>query len=171
MEFSVGDQVIDPRYGAGQITGFEQLEMVDGFQNYFVIEIPEKSLAVRVPVRKMEDLGLRPLMTPQKVTQMLDMLSSQPSQLSDDYKVRQARLQEKLKTGRPLNVAEVVRDLAWRKHADRLTKAEMTMLSEAQDQLAMEMALVNEIKTAEAKEMILALLETAAEDHEDLLPS
>jgi CarD family transcriptional regulator len=167
MEFSIGDQVIDPRYGPGQITGVEELEMVDGFHNYFVIEIPEKSLAVRVPIRKMEDLGLRLIMSAEKLAQILDMLTSKPTLLVDDYKVRQARIQEKLKTGRPINVAEVVRDLSWRKFADRLTKAEITMLSDAQDQLAAEMALVNGTEPTDAKAEIMTLLDTAAEAYQD----
>jgi CarD family transcriptional regulator len=119
----------------------------------------------------MEDLGLRPVMSPETLGQMLGLLASEPHTLADDYKIRQARIQEKLKTGLPISLAEVVRDLAWRKHADRLTKAEAAMLAEAQEQLATEMALVNGVEIAEAKAEITALLDAAAENHGTLLVS
>lgn len=39
MEFSIGDQVVYPTHGIGQITGQEQLQLVEGYENYFVIEV------------------------------------------------------------------------------------------------------------------------------------
>ena len=32
MDFSIGDQVVHPKHGAGQITGKEQLQLVEGFE-------------------------------------------------------------------------------------------------------------------------------------------
>ena len=58
MQLSVGDKVVYPRHGVGQITGREQLDLVEGFEHYYVIEILGKSLTVRIPVRKMEELGI-----------------------------------------------------------------------------------------------------------------
>jgi RNA polymerase-interacting CarD/CdnL/TRCF family regulator len=38
MEFSIGDKGMHPNFGAGQITGEEHRELVDGFKHYNVIE-------------------------------------------------------------------------------------------------------------------------------------
>ena len=39
MGFSVGDKVMHPKFGAGQITGEEHRELVDGFKHYYVIKV------------------------------------------------------------------------------------------------------------------------------------
>jgi len=161
MEFAIGDQVIDPRYGVGEITGTEQLELVDGFTNYYVIEIPGKTIAVRVPVRKMEEVGVRPVMSKNKVTRILEVLGTVPGRLSNNYKTRQARLQEKLKTGRPLKLAEAIRDMAWRKHRSHLTKSESGMFSDSLELLATEVALVRNMDIIQAQELLNDTLDAA----------
>ncbi len=154
MKFSVGDQIIHPAYGAGKIIGTEDLEIIEGFEHYYVITILDQGVTVRIPIRKMEDLGVRPVMSQAKLAQILETLSSMPRQLSEDFKTRQARIQEKLKTGRPSKIAEVVRDLTWRKREAHLTKADANLLAQGQAFLVTEMALVTNTEPAEAEETI-----------------
>ncbi|MDX1521772.1 MAG: CarD family transcriptional regulator, partial [Anaerolineae bacterium] len=78
MEFAVGDQVVHPKHGAGEIVGVEQLELVEGFENYYVIEMEEKRLTVRVPFRKMEALNIRPVMSPSRLQKVLNTLHDAP---------------------------------------------------------------------------------------------
>src|SRR3990172_4764448 len=101
MEFSIGDKVVYPRHGVGQIIGIKDLDLVEGFEQYYVIDIPDKNLTVHVPIRKMEELGVRPLMSRQKLLQVLDTLRSQPHPLSEDYRQRQDWVREQLETGGP----------------------------------------------------------------------
>jgi RNA polymerase-interacting CarD/CdnL/TRCF family regulator len=44
MEFSVGEKVIHPRHGCGQIVGPERLDLVEAFERYYVIKFAEKGL-------------------------------------------------------------------------------------------------------------------------------
>lgn len=154
MQFSVGDRVIHPTYGAGQITDTEDLELIEGFEHYYVIDILAQNVIVRVPMRKMQDLGVRPIMTEAKMAHMLETLRATPSQLSTDFKERRTRIQEKLNTGRPLKIAEVVRDLTWHKRETHLTKADSDLLAHGQTLLATEVALVTDTEVAQARETI-----------------
>jgi CarD family transcriptional regulator len=154
MELSVGDQVVHPKFGAGQITGIEQLELVEGFDNYYVIAIGDRGLVLRVPIRKMEELGVRPVMTPARMDRVLETLRSTPALLSTNFKTRQARLKEKLKTGRPRKIAEVIRDLTWLKRQNHLSPTDTRLLNQGQDVLATEIALVTDTKLMEARQMI-----------------
>ena len=56
MEFSVGDKVVHPGHGCGQIIGLERLDLVEGFERYYVIEFPDKGLTVHVPVPEQSPL-------------------------------------------------------------------------------------------------------------------
>lgn len=154
MELSVGDEVVYPRHGMGRITGMERLDLVEGFERYYVIEIPDKGLTVRVPVRKMDELGLRPVMSRTKLARVLEALRAAPHLLSEDYKKRQAGVRERLGTGAPMHIAEVVRDLTWHERRAHLTRADSDLLAWGREFLSAEMALVTGTEVTDAKQMI-----------------
>jgi CarD family transcriptional regulator len=144
MEFAVGDGVMYPNRGAGRITGVEQLELVEGYEEYYVIDIPSGRLTVRVPLRRADDLGLRPVMSQGNFERVLDILRSKPRDLPDDYKQRQQEVEEQLKTGSAALLAEVVRDLTGRLRGRYLTKRDGDLLAQARDLLADEIAMATD---------------------------
>ena len=164
MEFSIGDQVMHPKHGAGQITGQKHLKIVEGFENYYVIKVGDKGLVVHIPMRKMEELGVRPIMARSKLTRVLDTLRDTPYRLSENFKIRQARVKEKLKTGRPLEIAEVVRDLTWRKHRASLSAADARLLDRGLDLLSAEIALVTNKEPFDVHKTISNTLTDAMEN-------
>jgi CarD family transcriptional regulator len=150
MQFSVGDKVVHPHHGPGQITGVEHRELLDGKKRYYVIEIPATQLTVYVPGRKVDQVGVRPAMTLATVPRVLARLRSQPRRLPQEFKQRQEEVWERLRTGRVMQLAEVVRDLTWHQKRDHLTKKDTTFLAQGKSRLAAEMALVS---GAEAPDM------------------
>jgi CarD family transcriptional regulator len=154
VEFSVGDKVVHPKHGFGRIFGLEQLDVVEGFNRYYVIEIPDQGLTVHVPVRNVDALGVRPIMSRFKLGQVLDVLRDSPQPLPEDYRERQAWARERLETGDPLRIAGIVRDLIWYERRAHLTEADSALLARGREFLASEIALVTETQIAEANELI-----------------
>ena len=161
MGFSVGDKVMHPNFGAGQITGEKHRELVHGFKHYYVIEVVGTGATAYVPIRKMTELGVRLVMSSRKLIQVLGTLRSVPSTLSNDYKERQEGVQEKLGTGLPVLVAETVRDLTWRRKRRRLTQRDESLLKRGRERLANEMAWATDADAMEVHEMIDGTLRTA----------
>jgi CarD family transcriptional regulator len=122
MGFSVGDKIMHPKFGAGRITGEVHRELVDGFKHYYVIEVLGRGATAYVPVSKMDELGVRMVMSQGKLAQVMGTLRSVPSTLSNDYKQRQAGVNDILITRRPIQVAETVRDLTWHRKRKHLTE-------------------------------------------------
>jgi CarD family transcriptional regulator len=164
IEFSVGDRVVHPHHGAGEITGVERREFLDEAKRYYVIEIPDQGLILYVPLRKVEEIGIRPIMRGAKLQRVLETLRSAPYRLPEDYKERQEVVGEKLRTGRALQMAEVVRDLTWHRARDHLTKRDAEYLQRGRDFLSAEMALAFDSQVSEATERIDAALESAARE-------
>ncbi|MDX1521671.1 MAG: CarD family transcriptional regulator, partial [Anaerolineae bacterium] len=160
------DQVVHPKHGAGKIVGVEQLELIEGFENYYVIEMEEKRLTVRVPFRKMEALNIRPVMSPSRLQKVLNTLHDAPRRLATDYKTRQARLREKLGTGRPSKIAEVVRDLTWHKRNKTLASSDARLLDHGREVLTTEIALVTDTEPTEARQIINTVLVSDDDDQE-----
>jgi CarD family transcriptional regulator len=143
MQFAIGDFVVHPLHGPGTVIGLERKELLDGRKRYYVIEIPTKDLTIYVPRRTIDEVGVRPAMTRTKLSDMIDRLQAKPNLLPDDYKERQEQVWEKLRTGRVMQVAEVVRDLTWHERRKHLTKKDESLLSRGRSWLAAEMALVS----------------------------
>lgn len=158
MQCSIGDKVVHPIHGAGQVTGVEHQELVEGFKHYYVIKIAGKGLTVLVPMRKMDELGVRPVVSRAGLARVLDTLGSKPRELPEDYRERQGRIRERLRTGSPIQVAEVVRDLTRYQRLDHLTRADSRLLDRGRELLAAEIALVADTKVTDANEMIDAAL-------------
>jgi CarD family transcriptional regulator len=164
MSFSVGDKVVHPKFGAGNIVGEQHRELVEGYEHYFVIQIRSTGATAYVPVAKMEDLGVRRVMNRPKLSKMIATLGGVPRLLSKDYKKRQARIREQLETGRPIPVAEAIRDLTWRRERKRLTQKDEQLLDRGIQFLATEMAVAKDIQIMDAREHIDAVLQEAIEN-------
>ncbi len=158
MEFSVGDKVMHPKFGPGEITGETNRELVEGFEQYFVIEVIRTGATAYIPKRKMAELGVRQVMTRKKIAQALSILRSMPAVLANDYKQRQAGIQEKLQTCRPSYVAEAIRDLAWHGKRKHLTQKDEDLLNRGRELLAGEMALATDTEITDAQEAIDTML-------------
>ena len=108
MDFAVGDKVMHPNFGAGKITAETNRELVQGFEHYFVIKVIRTDATAYVPKRKMQELGVRSVMSRDRMDQVLDTLRGEPNELPWDYKPRQAGIEEKLVTRRPAKIAEAI---------------------------------------------------------------
>ncbi|MFB0546680.1 MAG: hypothetical protein ACETWB_07200, partial [Anaerolineae bacterium] len=86
-------------------------------------------------------------------------LSAWPDVLPADHKMRQARIVEKLKTGDIIKVAEIIRNLAWRDHAQKLTVRDTQLFKQAQEFAVSELALTEGIEPDEARGQIQTALE------------
>lgn len=161
MAFSVGDKVVHPRYGPGQIVSVEQWEFLDGERSYYVIEIPDQALTVRLPVATADEVGMRSALAPSSLPEVLSTLRSEPSQLPDDYKERQEQIDEKVRTGNVMQLAQVVRDLTWHGERAHLTKRDSDLLRQGQDLLAAELALVSGDHFSESTKLILTIMTDA----------
>ncbi|MDH7486743.1 MAG: CarD family transcriptional regulator [Anaerolineae bacterium] len=158
MQFSVGDKVMYPHRGAGIITGIEHGELVDGFEHYYVIEIESQRLTLRVPMRMVEELGVRRVMPATSLDEVWATLSRRPRPLADDFKERQEHIRAKLRSGDPVKVAQAVRDLSWREQQSYLTKADAELLAQGLELLIAEIAAVMDKDIGEVESMVNSAL-------------
>jgi len=73
----IGDRVLHPRYGVGVIDGIET-RIQDGEQReYYVIPKPSISSTIFVPVDSADEVGLRPVSTPDTLKEVLGILAGE----------------------------------------------------------------------------------------------
>lgn len=172
MEFSVGQHIVHPAHGAGTIVGVQEQELVEGYQRYYVIRFADKRLTVRVPLRRTSELGLRRVMGAAKCQAVLNVLRSLPTQLPNNFKERRRAVEKLIHSGKPLKVAEALRELTWRRELKPLNKADSELLSQANSMLVQEMSLATgedpasvEKRIAEALHESIRAKHLAVEQH------
>ncbi|HET9160973.1 MAG TPA: CarD family transcriptional regulator, partial [Caulobacteraceae bacterium] len=73
-DFSVGDHVVYPAHGVGEIKGIETQTVAGMSLEVYVITFDHEKMTLRVPTKKAVSSGLRPLAANDVVTQALTTL-------------------------------------------------------------------------------------------------
>ena len=160
--FEIGDKVVHPQHGVGQIVKLEDREFERGdSRKYYEIQIPGGSI-VWVPV-DLSNSGVRRLASKHELRQCREILKSKPLPLTEDGRVRQATLVAHLKQGTIAAQCEVVRDLS-AFVAHKPAYGTITgFLESTLRVLCQEWALVEDVTVSEAMSEISSLLEKRAE--------
>jgi CarD family transcriptional regulator len=152
--FKVGDKVVHPAHGAGVIAAVEQKDVLDDFNRYYVIDLAAQDMKLMVPVRMADEIGLRKVATKKGSREILGLVGSDPDELPDDFKKRQAEIHERLREGSAESLATVVRDMAHRSHSKMYSPTEARLFDQARTMLGGEIALALGMDVPKALERI-----------------
>jgi len=158
--FKIGDPVVHPVRGSGVVVGFQELERQGDVQKYYKIELLGRaSTSLLIPVGNAKATGLRPPADQAKLKQVWRVLRADPETLPSDHKVRHKLVHEKLKAGNLIEIAEAVRDLAWRQQQENgLTGKGKKLWDKGMMLLTGEIAAAQGIEIDDAESQVRALL-------------
>lgn len=157
MSFKVGDRVIHPRHGLGQVTSLAVKQFVEGEKRPFY-EISFPSSTLWVPL-SLSSTGIRKLTVKSEIANCRRLLKGPVKPLNNDPRLRQTELRDHLKEGTLTAHCEVVRDLAATGWHKPLSGAMATFLKVTQDVLSQEWAAVEGVSLTEAASEIESLLD------------
>lgn len=163
VQFSIGQNVIHPTHGPGEVIGIEQMDIIEEFRRYYVIEFIAKRLTLHIPVRKVEEMKVREVMSRSKLEQVMATLRQMPSQLPEHFKARRQKVEPMIQSGYPTKIAEAVRELTWREKNARLNKIDSQLLSQGRDMLINEIAVATNREIGQVREQINEALAQAIE--------
>jgi CarD family transcriptional regulator, regulator of rRNA transcription len=156
--FEIGDKVVHPQHGVGQIVKLEDREFERGdIRRYYEIHIPGGS-TVWVPIDP-SNSGLRRLARKSELAHCREILQARPLPLTEDGRVRQSALVAHLKQGTLAAQCEVVRDLSAFVAHKPAYGTNTAFLETMLRVLCQEWAMVQETTMSEAMAEINSLLE------------
>ena len=157
VKLEVGDRVVHPQYGVGQVVKLDEREFEPGvMRRYYEIAIPGSTLWVPLD---MPTFGLRKLTVKSEIARCRKILQSPPLPLTEDSRLRQSDLAARLKEGTITAHCEVVRDLAAYGAHKPLSGTIAAFLRVTEEVLSQEWATVEGITVSEAVFEIGVLLE------------
>jgi CarD family transcriptional regulator len=139
IDFQIGDNVVYPHHGAGQVIKKEQKEILGEVREYLTIKILHNDMTVMVPCENAGKAGLRRVIDEETVQKVLAVLTDDVSEMPKNWNRRFKHNRDKIKTGDIYELAEVVRNLAVREQDKGLSTGEKQMYTRAKKILASEM--------------------------------
>jgi CarD family transcriptional regulator len=142
--FEVGDAVVHPVRGAGVVTDIEELRRRGNKRQYYKIRLMgQVRTSIMIPVKGAAARGLRRAIQESKLKQVWQVLDASPKRLPADFNARYELYERRLRSGDLLQIAGVVRDMAWRRERENgLTWAEQQVYRRGLRLLAGEIAAV-----------------------------
>ena len=156
--FSAGDLVVYPTQGVGKVMKIETQVIGGNKIKLFVISFDSDKMTLRVPLLKASSLGLRKLSTRPVMKTALTALRGRAIVKRAMWRLRALEYATKIKSGNPVSIAEVVRDLHRRPSQNEQSYSERLIYEQALERLTREMAAVEKIKPEVATAKLELLL-------------
>ena len=159
--FRKGDTVVHPEHGAAVIQELREKEFLGEKRTYLVLRVAYGDLTLLIPVDSTEQVGLRQVVSKNEVKKVLKVLTEDESSMAANWSRRFKNNMEKLHSGDPYQVAEVLRNLAIREREKGLSAGEKRMILKARQILISELSYATAKTEDEAEIMIDEVLDGA----------
>lgn len=147
MSFKVGDMAVYPAHGVGVIQAIET-KTISGDRKafFYVLRILDTGVTIMIPTANVEQVGLRRVMDAKAVTSIYKILKSRDEGIEPQpWNRRYRQYMDKLKSGSPFEIAEVLRNLLLLKGEKVLSFGERKMLDTARTLLVKEISLARSV--------------------------
>ncbi len=148
MKFEIGDKAVHPAHGVGEVTKIEDKTIGGKKSEFYIMRIIDSGMTVMVPTDGVERLGMRGVISKREATKVMNELKKdEVAVTSQPWNRRYREYTEKLKSGSPIEVARVLRDLSRLRGDKELSFGERRLLEQARNLLVVELALARNVKS------------------------
>ncbi|AKF08148.1 CarD family transcriptional regulator [Sandaracinus amylolyticus] len=159
MDFKVGEKAVHPYHGVGEVTAVETKEIAGHKKTFYILRIVESGMKVMVPTDAAQRIGLRAVISKKEADKVLAVLKDTKFAVTaQPWNRRQREYVEMLKSGSPVEVAKVLRDLTRLKSDKDLSFGERRLLDQARSLLVTELALARRCKEDRVEAEIQGIL-------------
>lgn len=153
--FKTGEFIVYPAHGVGQITAIEEQEIADLKLELFVINFEQDKLTLRVPVAKVDSVGMRKLATDEAVDRSLKTVTGRARVKRTMWSRRAQEYEAKINSGDLAYISEVVRDLYRSEDQPEQSYSERQLFEQAMDRMSREIGAVRKLTLTEAEQLIV----------------
>ena len=161
----VGDKVVYPMHGAGVIAGIENCEVLGEGKSYYVLQMPLGNMKVMIPTDNVDNIGLRDIISEDKVGEVKDVLEDKPEKASGSWNRRFHANLDRMKTGNICDVAAVARNLILQDRQRKVSSGERRLMDLARQILISELVFACDKTPDEVEGWVDGILEKNVYTH------
>lgn len=164
--FKIGDKIVYPMHGVGEIEGIEKKVILGKRNEYYLITIINNGMKVMIPVNNAKEIGVRSIIAKKDIKKVMNILSTEAENIEEDWKIRYQNNIDKVKSGSIFEVAEVARDLYRRGSEKELSIMERKLYENAYQLITYEVAMSKNIDIEEAGNIVSEALSSGIDSQE-----
>lgn len=157
VKFGIGDPVVYFSHGVGEITDIETMEAAGIRISLYVIHFVHDKILVKIPV---DSPKIRPICSREEIDKALGTIVQRARKSAILWCKKMAIYDEKVNSGSPVALAEVIRDIYKNVRTADYSFTERSVFENAIKRLASELAYVDNVTFEQANERIRGLLES-----------
>lgn len=160
--FKPGDFVVYPARGVGQVTEISSEDVCGQKLDIVSVNINKDRATVKIPLSKIrkDASSLRQLASTETMDSAVKVLKGKAKVRRVQWSRRSQEYNEKIKSGDPIALAEVLRDLYKDPEKNEQTYSERQIFDQALGLFVPEFALVHQIKEEEATKRLSTILKS-----------
>jgi len=159
VSFNSGEYVVYPTHGVGKVTNIAKQTIAGSELELLVVNFDKDKMTLRVPMTKLDKVGLRKIADDTTMKEALATLKGKPRVKKIMWSRRAQEYENKINSGNPIAVAEVIRDLYRNENLAEQSYSERQIYEHALERLASEVAVYDNTSIEDASKK---LLETVA---------
>ena len=161
-KFKPNEYIVYPAHGVGRVVEVETQEIAGTTLELYVIDFEKDKMKLRVPLVKVESVGMRKLSEKDLIEKGLKVLNGKARVKRTMWSRRAQEYEAKINSGDLISIAEVVRDLFRSDRQPEQSYSERQLYEQALDRMAREIAAVQKTDDAAAVAEIEAVLDKTA---------
>ena len=163
-DFRAGDFVVYPTHGVGQVQGIEDVPIAGQTLKVITVTFEENRMTLKVPMAKAASSGLRKLASEKVMGEAMETLRGRARIKRTMWSRRAQEYEQKINSGDPIAIAEVVRDLHRNAGQPDQSFSERQIYELALERLAAEVGALDRTDKMVATQKLLDHLKTVEKD-------
>jgi CarD family transcriptional regulator len=152
LKFRIDETVVEPTLGICTIEGVKRMTIDGKEDDYYIFQAG--NARVMVPRSQVEKRGIRKPMTKDEVRKILNLLKVPVSPSREDAKMQYMGYREIMKSGDPVRITKLLRDLYTLEQSDELKGKEREIMEQAKKFLVDEITYIRGASKTSVSEQI-----------------
>lgn len=158
LTFNAGEYVVYPTHGVGKVSDITK-QTISGMElELLVVNFDKEKMTLRIPTSKLSSVGLRKISDEKTMNEAYATLKTKAKARKIMWSRRAQEYENKINSGNPVAIAEVVRDLYRNENIAEQSYSERQIYEQALGRLASEVSVFSNCSIDEANQKLLDIL-------------
>lgn len=158
ITFNAGEYVVYPTHGVGKISNVTKQTIAGSELECIVINFEKDKMTQYVPTAKIPNVGLRKISDEKTMQEAFETLKGKAKVRKVMWSRRAQEYENKINSGNPVAIAEVIRDLYRSENLAEQSYSERQIYEQAVDRLASEVSVYSNCSIDEASGKLIDIL-------------
>lgn len=159
LTFNTGDYVVYPTHGVGKVSNVTKQSIAGSEMELLVVSFDKDKMKQFIPMNKVQNVGLRKISDEKTMAEAFETLKGKARIRKVMWSRRAQEYENKINSGKPVAIAEVIRDLYRSENIAEQSYSERQIYEQAFERLASEVSVCNNCSLEDANKKLLEILE------------